>query len=153
MLSLFLLRSSGSYWRKHLRQCLFFHQASESQSGSLWSFPETIVKARVIGGKTAATGVNFVPLGEIIADDLDARADDVAVLAAPQELYGNPVVVAAAIILQDGWPSVQVVDDRVDVAVVVEIPEGDAAAYARDHQCRAAFRGNFRKLAVALIMK
>ena len=114
-------------------------------------FLQAEVEAWVIGRKIAAAGVNFIPLGELAADDLNARADGVAVFAAPDKFDGDPVVVTGTVIFQNGGLAVQIVDHHVDEAVVVEVSEGETAADTRGHQCGAAFGGDFREGAVVLL--
>jgi len=87
-------------------------------------FLQAVVEARVIGRKIAAARVNFIPLGEPAADDLDPSADSVAVFAAPDKFDGGPIVVAAAVVLENGGLAIQIVDYHIDEAVVVKISEG-----------------------------
>ncbi len=76
------------------------------------------------GRSSARRGV----LQSVVDGDLELGTDGVAVAPGPLEDEPDPVVLRLGVVAEQGPRTVLVVDDDVDVAVVVDVAEGRAAA-------------------------
>jgi hypothetical protein len=104
-------------------------------------------------GNIAATAVNFLELNQISGRNLHLSTERIAILPGALRLYSNPIVFVAAVVSQDGRASVQVINNRVNIAVVVYIAKGDSTADARDEERIAAAGCDFGKAPVVVVME
>ena len=82
------------------------------------------------GRKIARAGHPLVLLPEAARHHLYLRADAVAVGFVPDQLHRDPVIRAGRSIVQQKGRRAQIHDEDVDLAVVIVIGEGGAAAHA-----------------------
>src|SRR6185436_20149622 len=92
---------------------------------------EPEVKPKVALRDVAVAAAHLVDERRVARDDAHARADAVAVALDPDRLDDYRVVRIAAVVAEELRRAVEVVDDHVDVAVGVEVPEGGTPADAR----------------------
>ena len=85
---------------------------------------------RIVLRQIARSGGALVLLPVAARDHLDLRADSVAIALVPDQLHRNPVVRRRRDIVQQKSRAAQVHDEDVDLAVVVVVGEGGAAAHA-----------------------
>ena len=97
----------------------------------------------------AAAAADFLPLLAVGGDEAHQRADGVAVRLRAHELQRHPMALAGLIEAEEIGRVVQVVDDDVDVAVVVEVGKGGAAAGLRRRHRRAELLGDVGEAPVA----
>ena len=76
----------------------------------------------------AGAGMNLVDLRMLSGHHAHARADGRAVAMGAQQFDGDPIILVAAVVAQKRRVIVHVQDQHVDVAVVVVIAKGAAAA-------------------------
>lgn len=89
------------------------------------------VDAQIVLGNIAAAAANLVNLTLVAGPNLDSGADPIAIGFDADRLNFDPMVPVSTVVSQQvRWP-VHVIDDDIDVAVVVVIGEGHAAAGAR----------------------
>jgi hypothetical protein len=104
------------------------------------------VQSRILRGLVAHATLSLVIENQISRCDFDARAHAVAVrLGSDQEDF-QPVVRIAAIIAQKLRGLSAIVDQDVQVAVVVEVADGGAAAYARQLKVRPKLVADVSKM-------
>src|SRR5262245_5653178 len=101
--------------------------------------------------EVAAAAPHFVDLGQITGDNLDPGSDAVAIAFHTDGLDQHAVISIASVVMQKLWRAIQIADDHVDAAVVVQVAEGYAARDPLFHQRGAELGGNFRKRAVPVV--
>src|SRR5260370_20797354 len=99
-----------------------------------------------------AAAVNFTNLCKITGNNLDARADAVAIALHADRLDQNRIVCTAAIISQQLRRAVQIVNYHVDVAIVIDVTKGRPSARALLNERRAELLSDFGKRAVAVVV-
>lgn len=103
---------------------------SDIDCGDQGGVGKTEVGAEIALGKVATAAGNFSHLGNGAGGDFDSCAHGVAVAFGADEFEINPVIFVERLIVEESRRVAIVGDDDVDVAVVVEIGEGDAAGGA-----------------------
>src|SRR6266550_7426972 len=107
--------------------------------------PEVIL--RII----ARSAHHLINLAMFAGRHFDTSADGRSIRARPHALEHDPIVLVAALVAQQGgWP-IQVVDDYVDIAIVVEVPNGAAASQILESNGWSGFRGNVLEMTVPKI--
>ena len=116
-------------------------QATSTLS-ALVARPKSEVEAEIILRIIARPAHHFVDLAVLPAGHFYASPDGRAVRACAYALDHDPVVLVSAIVAQQRGRPVQVIDDHIHVAVIVEIPEGTAASDVLSPNGRPSFRGH-----------
>src|SRR5262249_37700186 len=109
------------------------------------------MQPRVILRKIAAAPALFVNLYEVSRDDFDPSAVSATVALAANQLKREKVVPIAAVVAENRRRAVEVIDDYVHVAIVVEIAERRATTDGRLIHCRADFRSDRGERSVTVV--
>ena len=112
---------------------------------------EPEVHTGVTLGEIAPTARGLGDLDQVSGPRCHARADRAAVGRAAREGDDQEVAPVPTVVAQQGRWAIEVVDDEVEVAVVVEIAARRAAADARCHEGRASVRRDLHEGAVAVV--
>src|SRR5262249_50707882 len=94
---------------------------------------------------------HLVNLRQIPGDDLNPRPDAVTIALHADEPDHNEIVRVTAVVSQQLGRAVKVVDYQVDVAVIIQIREGDSSTRSLLRQRRSELPGDFRKSPVAVV--
>ena len=111
--------------------------------------PQSEMKAEIAVRVVARTAHHLVDLRPPARGDLHPCPDGGAVRLGADALDQDRVLPVPAIVAQQGRRTIQVVDDDVDVAVVVEIADGAAASEIRRRHGRPRARRHVDEAAVA----
>src|SRR5262249_33941621 len=114
---------------------------------------ETEVQPQVTLREVAVTAANFVDLGQVARDHLYFCADAAPIAFHPNGLDQDRIVRVPTVVAQQLRRSVQIDDYQIYIAVVIDVPEGDAAAGSKVRQHCAKLAGYFTKGTVAIVSK
>ena len=89
---------------------------------------EAEVDAGVGGAGEGATGEDVGALADAVGGEVHGGSDGVAwAFGAADEPQGDPVVFGLGDVAEEAWGGVEIVDDGIEVAVVEEVSDGEAA--------------------------
>src|SRR5262245_21553450 len=94
---------------------------------------------------------HFVNLSQITGDDFNPRPDAITIALHADEPDNNKIVRITAVVSQQLWRAVQVVDYQVNIAVIIQVREGDSPTRPLLHQWFSELRGDFRKSPIAVV--
>ena len=112
---------------------------------------ESEVLAHVVLRQITRAALHQTPLCRRSGPHRDDRADGVRVGRLPMELDDQPMAAPGELVVENLRPAVQIVDDDVEAAVVVDVSGGEAAAHAFLHERLAESGGDLLEGAVAAI--
>src|SRR5260370_27438899 len=108
---------------------------------------EAEIVLRIITGPAQ----NLIHLRSPPRGHTNSRSDGAAIGARSDALDDQPVVPVAAVIPEQRRRGIDVVDDDIDVAVIVDVAEGTTPADSRGENTRSRFRGYIFEAPVAEI--
>src|SRR5438309_2604755 len=114
---------------------------------------EAEVGTQVVGGAVAVGRADFAARGAVIGGHVDAGADPVPVAPSALQAELQPVAEAAVLVDQQRGRPLVGNQKNAEVAVVVDVAEGRAAADVRGREPWARLRRNVLELAVPAIQE
>src|SRR5262249_60906161 len=86
---------------------------------------------------------HLVNLRQIPGDDFNPRPDAVTIALHADQPDRNEIVRVTAVVSQQLWRAVQVVDYQINIAVIIHVREGDSSSRPLLRQRRSELRGHF----------
>src|SRR5262245_28255818 len=86
---------------------------------------------------------HFVDLSQIAGDDFNLGADAVTIALYADQPNQNKIVRVPAVVAQQLWRAVQVVDHQVDITVIIQVRECDSSPGSLLYQRRSEQLGDF----------
>src|SRR5689334_7016768 len=108
---------------------------------------EPEIGAEVVLRQEASTGADLTYLFQAAATDGDLRTDRESIAGCRNKLHCHPMMLGRLTILEQRWRAIDVVHDDVEIAVIVEITNGQAAANPGELQATAGAIRNVAKSA------
>src|SRR6266480_2669741 len=102
--------------------------------------------------EVAIAAANFVPLNQISGNDFYFCTDTVSIALNANRLDEHGVFGITAIVPQEFRSAVQVVDHNIDIAIIIQIPKCDAAAYTSLQKGAAELKAYFCKGSVTVVL-
>ena len=96
--------------------------------------PESEMNAEIVLRKIAATAADFGHLFLAARFDFDAGADGTSVTSRAFQPEADPMVRLAGVVPEEAGTAVEVDDENVEVAVIVEVRDGGAAGGFADQE-------------------
>src|SRR5215813_14378067 len=130
--------------RIHVRY-LVNHAARPADFNEVYFRPllQAEVQTQVALRHITPAATRFVNLSQIPGDDFNPRPDAVTIALHSDQPDRNEIVRVTAVVAQQLWRAVQVIDYQVDVAIIIQIREGDSPTRSLLRQWRSALRGDF----------
>src|SRR5262249_11387150 len=138
--------------RIHVRY-LVNHAARPADFNEVYFRPllQAEVQTQVALRHITPAATRFVNLSQIPGDDFNPRPGAVTIALHADKPDHNEIVSVTAVVSQQLWRAVQVVDYQVNIAVIIHVREGDSSTRPLLHQRRSELRGDFRKSPVAVV--
>ena|SRR5438876_12175476 len=100
---------------------------------------------------TVATA-HFVHLGQIPGDNFHSGADAVTITLHANSFDQHGIISVATIVAQQLRPTIQVVDDNVNVAIIIDVAEDGAPSYTLLEKRSTELLCHFGKRSITIIL-
>src|SRR5712691_3227003 len=101
--------------------------------------------------EVAVAASYLVYLGQIAGHDLHTRTEAVTITLNADRFDQHRIIGIATIVAQQLRPTIQIVDNNIDIAVIIQVAEDGAPSYTLLQKRSAELRGHFGKRPVTVI--